>query len=510
MKKMICSPSSKGGRVIRFIESFCKVPEGKLVGKPVVLSPFQKKFIAEVFNNPAGTATAILSIGRKNGKTVLIGCICLAFICGPLAQENSQIISGAMSKDQAGLVFKAMAKMIRLSPELSQVTRIKDSAKEIIGLSKNVEYKALSAEDSTAHGLSPLVAILDEVGQVKGPNSKFVDAITTSQGAHESPLLLVISTQAPSDADLLSIMIDDAKKSNDPHTILHVYEAPEGADLMDRKAWLAANPGLGEFRSEDDVKNQAERAARMPSSEASFRNLILNQRVQAHNPFVSKSVWILNSQEPDVEAFRTCPVYAGLDLSAKTDLTAFVMVAFYQERWHVKSLFWTPEKGLHDRSNRDRASYDVWASQGLIKTTTGASIDYADVIRDIAEETDGFDIQAVAFDRWRIDVFKKEMANTGIDLPLVEYGQGFKDMSPALDALEESLLNDQMAHGMNPVLTMCAANAVVERDPADNRKLAKHKSNGRIDGMQALAMAMGVAAKHEQSGNYQVFVDLNA
>jgi phage terminase large subunit-like protein len=217
-------------------------------------------------------------------------------------------------------------------------------------------------------------------------------------------------------------------------------------------------------------------------------------------------VWVLNSQDADPRAFYEAPVYCGLDLSAKIDLTAFAMVAFFEGRWHVRMVFWTPEKGIADRSNRDRSPYDVWAKQGFIRTTPGAAIDYSDVIRDIADALDGCDVQAVAYDRWRIDVFKKAASDLGIELPLVEFGQGFKDMSPALDALEEDLLNDRMAHGMHPVLTMCAANAVIERDAADNRKLAKHKSNGRIDGMVALAMARGAASKDIQGMSFDEII----
>jgi phage terminase large subunit-like protein len=42
---------------------------------------------------------------------------------------------------------------------------------------------------------------------------------------------------------------------------------------------------------------------------------------------------------------------------------------------------------------------------------------------------------------------------------------------------------------------MCAANAVVIKDPAGNRKLDKVKSTGRIDGIVALTIAEGVEAK---------------
>jgi phage terminase large subunit-like protein len=121
-------------------------------------------------------------MARKNGKTGLIAAILLAHIAGPEAVQNSQIVSGAMSRDQAALVFNLAAKMIQLSPELAKLVRIVPSGKRLIGLARNVEYKALAADGSTAHGLSPVLAILDEVGQVKGPQSDFVDAITTAQG----------------------------------------------------------------------------------------------------------------------------------------------------------------------------------------------------------------------------------------------------------------------------------------------------------------------------------------
>lgn len=126
-------------------------------------------------------------------------------------------------------------------------------------------------------------------------------------------------------------------------------------------------------------------------------------------------------------------------------------------------------------------------------TTPGATVDYEVVARDMADILADLDVQAIAFDRWRIDIFNKELERLGLDLPLVPHGQGFKDMAPALDTLEAELLNGRMAHGNHPVLTMCAANAVATKDPAGSRKLDKSRRTGRIDGIQALAMAMGAA-----------------
>ncbi len=481
---------TRAGKIIAFIERYCVTPEGADVGKPLVLADFQKQFIRDVYDNPHGTRRAILSVARKNGKSGLIAGLLLAHLVGPEAKQNSQLVSGAMSRDQAALVFSLASKMVQQSEALRRIVRIVPSGKRLLGLPLNTEFRALAADGRTAHGLSPVLAILDEVGQVRGPQSDFVDAITTSQGAHADPLLIAISTQAASDADLLSMWIDDAKASGDPRIVCHLYDAPKDCDLLDEAAWKAANPALGTFRSLDDLREQMQQAARMPSMANSARNLLLNQRVSLDSPFISPDVWQVNGTDP---VGFDGPVYAGLDLSARTDLTALVLVGLADGIWQVRPFFWTPEQGLFDRAKRDRVPYDVWAAQGYLRTTPGAAIDYEAVALDLAEILADVDIQAIAFDRWRIDVFRKELERLGLELPMVEWGQGFKDMSPALDALEAALLNGEMAHGNQPVLTMCAANAVVTKDPSGNRKLDKSRRTGRIDGLQALAMAMGAA-----------------
>ena len=214
---------TRAGRVIAFVQKHCLTPDGEHVGKPFVLADFQKQFIREVYDNPAGTRRAILSVSRKNGKSGLIAGLLLAHLVGPEAKQNSQLVSGAMSRDQAALVFNLASKMVQLSPTLSAIVRIIPSGKRLLGLPLNTEYKALAADGKTAHGLSPVLAILDEIGQVRGPQSDFIDAITTSQGAHAAPLLIAISTSAANDADLLSVWIDDAKQSKDPRIVAAVY-----------------------------------------------------------------------------------------------------------------------------------------------------------------------------------------------------------------------------------------------------------------------------------------------
>ncbi len=496
---------SRGQRNAEWIEAYCVVPEGKMVGRPFRLTPKQKKWLRRIYDTP--TRRFILSMGRKGGKTAFAACLLLLHLAGPEARPNSQLFSAAQSRDQAALLFSLAAKMVRLSPDLSTYVGVRDTAKQLYCTELGTLYRALSADASTAYGLNPVFLVHDELGQVRGPRSELYEALETATGAQEEPLSVIISTQAPTDADLLSMLIDDALRDSDPRTKVVLYRADESVDPFSEEAIRQANPHFDEIMNAQEVRDQAEAARRMPSREAAYRNLVLNQRVNMSNPFVSRNAWAACGGDPDPVAFEG-PVYLGLDLSATTDLTAVVSAAKDEAGvWHVEAKFWAPETGVIERSHRDRAPYDQWAREGFIELTPGASIDYAFVAEWLADYAADHDVHVVTFDRWNIKRLEAELSKIGVTLPLEPCGQGFRDMTPALDALEAELLNVNIRHGMHPVLTMCAANAVVTRDAAGNRKLDKSKATGRIDGMVALAMAIrgGVQAQNERRPEYSVF-----
>jgi phage terminase large subunit-like protein len=489
---------TRADRVIGFIERYCRVPEGKHVGKPIRLLPFQERFIRAVYDNPAGTSRAYLSIARKNGKTATIACIMLAHLVGPEARQNTQIISGARSRDQAALVYKLAEKMVRLNPDLAKIIKATPSSKALLGLPMNVEFKAISADAGTAHGLSPVLAILDEVGQVKGLADPFIEAIETAQGAHDAPLLLAISTQAATDGDLFSDWLDKAAAGDDARIVSHLYAAPADCALDDREAWAAANPALGAFRSVQDVEDYSRRALASPAQESSFRWLFLNQRVEAEAPYISRALWNACAG-PVADDWTGREVFAGLDLSASHDLTAFVRVAWFGEELHARATFWLPGDGLRERARQDRVPYDVWAREGDLLTTPGRTVDYDWVAPRLLSTLRAEAIVRVAFDRWNMKFLLPALERAGATADelerFVEFGQGFQSMSPALRQLDGVMLNGRLRHGGHPVLTMCAANAVVKSDPAGNRKLAKLAGNRRIDGMVALAMAAASAGE---------------
>ena len=421
---------TRGERNINWIQEYCYIPEGQLVGQKVVLTAKQKSWIKLIYDTP--TRTFILSMGRKNAKTAFVAFLSLLHTAGPEAQANSQLYSAAQSRDQASILFSLMAKIVRLSPELQDVILIRDSAKEILCPDLGTKYKALSAEASTAYGLSPAFVVHDELGQVKGPRSPLFEALETACAAQKSPLSIVISTQAPTDGDLLSILIDDALTNTDPKVKCILYTAPPKDNAFSVKTIRKANPHFDSFMNKVEVKRQASEAKRMPSRESAYRNLILNQRVEARSRFISRSVWQLNSTDP---GDMVGSVTAGLDLSSRTDLTALIISQKTADGFlDVWPIFWAPEEGIHERSKIDRVPYDLWAKDGYLRTTPGATIDYAFVAKEIGDLLNDINFEFIAYDRWRIDLLKKEFNDIDIKVPLQPFGQGFKDMGPALDS----------------------------------------------------------------------------
>ena len=483
---------------IEWCERFLFLPEGKNVGKPLKMAEFMKEDFRAIYDNPHGTRRAIITRGRKNAKTTECAAITLLHLCGPEYTPNSSLYSAAQSRDQASIIFNLARKMVLMSPVLRKVIRIKETARELHCAEVGTVYKALSAETATAFGLSPSLCIHDELGQVKGPRFSLYEALETATAAQEAPLSLIISTQAPTDADLLSLLIDDAKSGADPKVVLRINSADMDDDPFSEKAIKAANPALDLFMNKAEVLAMAQDAKRLPAREAEFRNLVLNQRVEASNPFVTASLW--KSCGGTVQPFNgTTPLYGGLDLSSVADLTALVLIGQPAGKaWHCAPTFWLPAEGLAEKSRADRVPYDLWRDKGYLQTTPGTTVTYEYVAKHLRDLFNRYNIRKLAFDRWNMQHLKPWLERAGfsvnvIEDKFVEFGQGTVSMSPALRSLEELIRDKLIVHGNHPVLSMCAACAVVEGKDDANRKLSKNKSSGRIDGMVALAMAVGVA-----------------
>ena len=505
-------------RVKAFVEDL-PITSGKFAGTKMRLRPFQWKFIKSVYAEDAGgnrpIRTAVLSMGRKNGKTQLAAALGLCHLLGPEAEPRGEVYSAALTRDQAAKLFAEMAAILNEHPELDDrvnIVRFTKIIEVLRGDGKGSIYQALSADADSKLGLSPSFVVYDELGSA--PNRKLYDALDTATGARENPLLVAISTQAAADHHVFSEMVDyglkvQAGDVDDPSFHLTLYAAAQDADPWIADTWAAANPALGDFLNAADVTRMASQARLVPSKESAFRNLILNQRVSSESRFIHRAEWDACDAAVDAKALTGRICWGGLDLGGTRDLTAAVFV-FPREDGDVDVLprFFMPEARIEARSDEDRVPYALWAQQGYITLIPGATIDPGYIADFLMRMDETYDIQSIAFDRWRIEDLKRELGLLGGGLPLSSHGQGFRDMSLAVDALERHVAERKLHHGGNPVLTMCAANAVVTRDPAGGRKLDKSKATGRIDGLVALAMALNVAKPQEPEALPACLADL--
>jgi phage terminase large subunit-like protein len=501
---------TRAERVRRFVESL-PVTSGALAGTRFKLRPFQRRIIGRIYKAGRGrrraVRTAVLSLARKNGKTDLAARLALCHIAGPEAEPRGEVYSAANDRFQAGRTFSEICAIIARTPWLAARVSIRRHSKELEDLEvaggTGTTYAALSADTATKHGLSPSFVVYDEYGQAE--KRDLYDVLDTAMGARAEPLMLVISTQAARDDAPMSELIDyglrvERGEVDDPSFYLALFTAPTDADPWSPKTWKLANPALGDFRSLEDVQRLALQAQRMPSRAAAFRNLILNQRVDTTAQFLSAAVWKPCGGVVDVEHLKGRRCFAGLDLSASRDLTALVLVFDDDDgSFDVLPFFWLPADDLREREDTDRVPYVRWAEEGYLQTCPGRTIDPNAVALKIAELHGEYGIEALAYDRWRIEDLRRELDAIGSDVALVPHGQGFKDMSPSIDVLERVIFDARIRHGDHPVLTWCASNAKTASDPAGNRKLDKQKSTGRIDGLVALTMAIGRAVNGASS-----------
>ena len=490
-------------RVIAFAEDL-PITAGVLAGENMRLRDWQRAFIRPVYDRQRGgkriVRTGLFTLPRKNGKTQLAAVLALAHLCGPCAEQRGQVYSAASDRNQASLIFKEMVAIIEAVPWMTDRLNIRSFNKLIEDSETGSTYEALSSDARKAHGLSPSFVICDELAQWR--SRELFDNLVSGTGARHEPLVVVIGTQSADDNHLMSELVDYAQaildgEVKDATFYGMVCAAPIDADPWSPETWAACNPALGDFRSLEEMTTAAEQAQRIPAREAVFRNLYLNQRVDAEPRFISAPDWTACGAAVDATELYGRPCYLGLDLSSTSDLTA--LVAFFpHDGGAVLPFFFVPGENIEQRSDQDRVPYRLWREQGFIEATKGRAVDKMAVAHKLAALMADYDVQGIAFDRWRVEDLKRILADEGIDAPLVLFGQGFKDMAPAVDALEAAILERQLRHGMHPVLTWNCANCAIETDPAGNRKLSKRLSREKIDGMVALTMAAGLWSREQK------------
>jgi phage terminase large subunit-like protein len=499
-------PAAK--RIIDFFRDVLRLTGGEHEGKPFELHPSQKFILGSLFGWKAEDGSrrfrvSYSEIGKGNGKSPLAAGVGLYMMMAD-NEPRAEVYAMGYDKDQAQVLFRDAVAMVDQSQALdSRLTRSGGAGKEwnLAYLETGSFFRPISSEHVGGRGKSgprPHCVLVDELHE--HPSSAMVEFMRAGTKGRRQALVFMITNAGVTDNTSVCFAYHNYAEKvlngqiEDDGFFAYVCGLDKNDDWTDPNVWKKANPLLGVSITPKYLSERVHEAEGMPSKQSLTRRLNFCEWVEAADPFVTTDVWKANGGIVDEEALVGRACFGGLDLSGKNALTSLKLIFEADEtgRKPIICRFWTPEEGLKQREEQDRAPYAQWVREGHLIKTPGATIDYQFVAAEIAALTKKYRITAIAFDRWRIDDLRREF-DEDVDVLLLEHGQGFKDMSPAIEALEDELKDGVLNHGDHPVLTWCVANTRVVKDPAGLRKFDKRKATGRIDGAVALAMACRAA-----------------
>jgi len=507
-------------RTVRFFARILVHTDGRMwAGKPFILEDWQaNEIIRPLFGmmRPDGTRMyriGYIEIPRKNGKSPLAGGVALKLLVDD-GEPGAKVYGAAQDRDQASQVFNYAADMVRLSYPLDKILRLRiiDSRKRIFHDASRSEYRAIPADAAGAHGFNSSGWVFDEFHTQK--TRDLFDVLRTGGGAREQPLGVIITTAG---FDRTSICWEIHNKATkiyrgiieDPSffCFLRGIKAQdeldsdeEAADWLDEEIWHLVNPALRTFRKLDEMRDEARAAIDLPAQQLSFRQLYLCEWTSSDSRFLPMDRWDKCDREVVEEDLEGRTAYGGLDLASVDDIAAWILYFPGEDPGDVGDVvcrFFVPKENIRLRSERDGVNYALWEKKGLIIPTPGNRIDFGYIKQKIFEDGERFNIKEIAFDRWGAEQITQELDAEGFTV--VPAGQGYKDMSSPTKELLGLVLAGQLAHGGNPVLRWMADNLVVRRDPAENYKPDKEKSQEKIDGIVALIMAIGRSIRHKDT-----------
>lgn len=504
----------KAARAIGFFHDVLCLNGGEFEGQPYELLPWQQFIVGSLFgwvdkDGFRRFRMCYIETAKGSGKSPLAAGIGMYGLVAD-GESRAEVYAAATKKDQAMILFRDAVAMVDHSPALASVigkSGLGEKVWNLAFLKTHSFFRPISADDGQS-GPRPHVVLLDEIHEHK---TGYVVEMLRAGTKSRRQALIVMITNSGFDKQTVCWQYHDygakvsAQQRVDDSFFAYVCTLDEGEDpLTDEGCWEKVNPSLKYgLPGLKYLREQVTQARGMPAKESIVRRLNFCQWVSASNPWISAEAWFGCEEKIDPELLLGRRCYGGLDLSSIKDLTALVLLFEPTEedpKWRQLEWFWLPNDDLHYKADKDHVPYIAWREAGYLQTTEGKTINKLAVAMQCAEIVGQYDLQEIAYDRWLIEEFKALLDREGISLPLVPYGQGYKDMAPAVNEYERMIVGQQMGHYGNPVMTWCAANAVVVSDPAGNRKVAKDKSTGRVDGVVAACMAAGRAVGKQEGG----------
>jgi phage terminase large subunit-like protein len=520
-------------RVFRYFATVLHLNGGDHEGQPFHLHESQQFIVGSLFGWTRADGArrfrlAFIEEGKGSGKSPLAAGIGLYMLMSD-GEARAEVYAAAVDKDQAGILFRDAVAMVRQSPAIdARITFSGGMGREynIAYLSTGSFFRPVSSESSGRgkSGFRPHCVLLDEIHE--HPTNAMVEFLSAGVKNKRQPLIFMITN---SGVDRASVCFEyhqygakvAAGDIEDDTFFSYICACDEGddpftdepdAELGYPRSWAKVNPLLGVTIAPSYLSKQVREAQGMPSKESIVRRLNFCQWVDAENPWIDGDLW--RACERSELTLPTAGGSLGLDLSGKRDLTAAARVVLASDGvLEAEVRFWTPADTLQERAAKDRVPYDAWVRDGHLIAVPGRSIDYAFVARDLADWLQA--AAAMAFDPYRLEDFQRELGDAGIEswvyegpdkpagqgLRLVRHGQGFRGgmsdsplwMPRSISDLETAVLAGKLRVRRNPVLTWASASAVLEMDASANKKWEKRKSTGRIDGIVALCMAVGLA-----------------
>lgn len=530
-------------RAIKIIGLF-RHTSGEWQGRPFEIRDFQAFRWACVFGWKKRSdglrrfRRVYIEVARKQGKTEEAAAIGNLFTTFD-GEGRAQVFSAATTRDQAKEVFAAAQIMARYLVEDSPAyaERISVQAHRIVDHGSDSFFTALSAEDKKLDGKNPHLSIVDEYHA--HPTNAVLKVLETGMGARRQPLSYIITTagfnkEGPCFHLRKSIIDILAGRKEDETTFGIIYTLDTEDSWHDKTCWVKANPSIGETPKWDFMESEYTKAVNEGGrSEVEFKTKNLNIWTDAEVTWIQDEVWQAAGTPFDPEELKGRICFGGLDLASTRDINALALIFPPKkgEKMVCKCLFyfWCPQVNAELRTKNDSVDYLKWAEEGYIELTPGNITDYNYLKRRITAMSDhrqGYNIHSIAYDRWNasqlvIDLNEEitgPMDDEGKQLEFMQpFGQGYASMNAPCVELDnmvsacilnpillskgakEEELSMELHHGGNPVTRWMCSNVMLKVDPAGSIKIDKGKSSEKVDGMVALAMAIGqyMTYKHQ-------------
>lgn len=492
-------------RVIRFA-GMLQHTVGPYAGKPLALEPWQVFRHGSVFGwKRAGTGlrrfrATYHQVGKKNGKTTdtAVPLIYTQLLDGEAAPQG---YCAATTRDQAGLLFKEVKRIIKRSAFLGKL--MEGYRHEITTPASDGVIKCLSRDGDSSDGINPSFLARDEMH--RWTDRELAETIVESMIARDQPIDWVITTAGHDRQSLCGELRGYAENVlrgsvQDDAFFGFVAEPPPDCDPLDPRFWAMGNPNLGVSKPLEAMERAATKAMAIQASMPNFRRFHLNLWTEGEQTWIARESWDRGDAAKRFapESLFGRDAWVALDLSNKVDTTAIVVAVPVDGLIYLICYTFLPSgpKGFIARAQKEKREYVSWRDQGWLEVHDGGAIREAEIEARLMWISRKFKVQEIAYDPWGMQYLAKRLADRR--LPLVEHRQGFGSMSNPMKRVEELVAENRIRHGGNPVLGWQVGNVHRDEDAAENIKPNKKRSTGRIDAAVAMIMAVGRAAAGEK------------